>query len=86
LWLFRCSVLHFCDFTFCVFEDLQLTIKTLTGEIDTLKSEIVELNLNLKRGWRSVLGRTLNILTSLYEKAVLEFQHLEELAMNARSR
>merc|ERR1719181_2083074 len=31
-------------------EDLQLTIKTLTGEIDTLKSEIAELNLNLKRG------------------------------------
>ena len=31
-------------------EDLQLQIKTLTGEIDTLKSEIAELNLNLKRG------------------------------------
>jgi len=31
-------------------EDLQLTIKTLTGEIDTLKSEIAELNLNMKRG------------------------------------
>merc|ERR1719238_1033203 len=31
-------------------EDLQLTIKTLTGEIDTLKSEIAELQLNLKRG------------------------------------
>jgi len=31
-------------------EDLQLTIKTLTGEIDTLKSEIAELALNLKRG------------------------------------
>jgi len=31
-------------------EDLQLQIKTLTGEIDTLKSEIAELNLNAKRG------------------------------------
>jgi len=31
-------------------EDLQLQIKTLTGEIDTLKSEIAELNLNMKRG------------------------------------
>merc|ERR1719482_2666581 len=31
-------------------EDLQLQIKTLTGEIDTLKSEIAELSLNLKRG------------------------------------
>jgi hypothetical protein len=31
-------------------EDLQMTIKTLTGEIDTLKSEIAELELNLKRG------------------------------------
>jgi len=31
-------------------EDLQLTIKTLTDEIDTLKSEIAELNLNMKRG------------------------------------
>jgi len=31
-------------------EDLQMTIKTLTGEIDTLKSEIAELQLNLKRG------------------------------------
>jgi len=31
-------------------EDLQLQIKTLTGEIDTLISEIKELNLNMKRG------------------------------------
>ena len=31
-------------------EDLQMLIKTLTGEIDTLKAEIVELNLNMKRG------------------------------------
>jgi len=31
-------------------EDLQLQIKTLTGEIDTLVSEIAELNLNMKRG------------------------------------
>jgi len=31
-------------------ENLQLQIKTLTGEIDTLKSEIAELNLNMKRG------------------------------------
>merc|ERR1719238_251675 len=31
-------------------EDLQLQIKTLGGEIDTLKSEIAELNLNMKRG------------------------------------
>merc|ERR1712160_57754 len=31
-------------------EDLQLQIKTLTGEIDTLKTEIAELNLNMKRG------------------------------------
>merc|ERR1719506_1370102 len=31
-------------------EDLQLQIKTLAGEIDTLKSEIAELNLNMKRG------------------------------------
>jgi len=31
-------------------EDLQLTIKTLTGEIDVLKSEIAELTLNMKRG------------------------------------
>jgi len=31
-------------------EDLQLTIKTLSGEIDTLKSEIAELQLNMKRG------------------------------------
>jgi len=31
-------------------EDLQLQIKTLTGEIDVLKTEIAELNLNMKRG------------------------------------
>jgi len=31
-------------------EDLQLQIKTLTSEIDTLKEEIAELNLNMKRG------------------------------------
>merc|ERR1740117_491299 len=31
-------------------EDLQLTIKTLTGEIDVLKSEIADLGLNMKRG------------------------------------
>jgi len=31
-------------------EDLQLTIKTLTGEIDVLKSEIADLSLNMKRG------------------------------------
>merc|ERR1711957_1116275 len=31
-------------------EDLQLQIKTLSGEIDTLKTEIAELNLNMKRG------------------------------------
>ena len=31
-------------------EDFQLTMNSLTGEIDTLKSEITELNLNMKRG------------------------------------
>ena len=31
-------------------EDLQLTIKTLTDEIDVLKAEIAELNLNMVRG------------------------------------
>jgi len=30
-------------------EDLQLTIKTLTGEIDVLKSEIADLSINMKR-------------------------------------
>ena len=29
----------------------QLTTKTLTGEIDTLKSEIAELNLKTKGAW-----------------------------------